>query len=143
MCLLVYIILKLKITKLCVRICYFTFFEKNGDGKITREELIGFLKSYGIDENQAYKSADDLLEAIGSKSGSGGSRIITKSGFKEGAVAFDLSLDETIKKTFNRNRQRLYWCGKGNMALYLYLFLLNKNPLFEKSDPESKMRGGY
>jgi len=96
----------------------FNVLDKNGDGKITRKELISFLKSYGIDENQAYKSADDLLEDIGSKTGSEGSRIIKKSGFKEGAVAFDLSQEKTIKKTFNFMSKEKTHVSKEDLSKY-------------------------
>lgn len=98
----------------------FNALDNNGDGKITRSELHKFLTSYGIDTDSAYKSADQLLEDLGSKSSGSEKRIIKKSGFKEGAVAFDLSKEATIEKTFKLMSNDQGFVSKEDLSKYFH-----------------------
>lgn len=78
----------------------FNILDSNGDGRITKQELTDFICGYGVSPDLAFKSAEQILADIGSKSSGSENKVVKVNGFREGAVAYDLSIDTTIKKTF-------------------------------------------
>jgi len=109
----------------------FNILDTNRDGKITKKELASFLQKYGIETDLSYKSAEQLLEDIGSKLNSkqkdDKTRIIKKSGLREGAVAYDLSLEKTIRKTFDLMSEKKSHVSKDDLSKYFHNRVDNQN----------------
>lgn len=75
----------------------FNMIDINDDGIISVKELSSYLhKQLKFESSVAQRSAQDIVKEIGSKNESN----ITFSGFREGAISFDLGQKDQIQKTF-------------------------------------------
>merc|ERR1712130_443283 len=90
--------------------------DSDGDGFINRSELGQYLQRSGLDENLAYKSADQIIQELGNSK----TKQINIAGFQEGAVSYDLSDQDNIKKTFESMSQGRSYVTKEDLNVYFH-----------------------
>lgn len=100
----------------------FNSLDDDGTGKVTKKNLVKFLLKYDIDQSSANQAADSILEDLGNKD-----KIMKAANLREGAVAYDLSVDETIKKTFRQMSRGDKFVSKNDLSKYFHNRVDDKN----------------
>merc|ERR1712083_1223377 len=78
--------------------------------------LADYLHRCGLDQNLAFKSADDIIEELGNSK----TKTVSIDGFKEGAVSFDLSDEDNVKNTFQNMSNGANYVTKDDLNKYFH-----------------------